>query len=367
MKGEGMIRTAADLESVCDSARDEGILSLDTEFVWRSTYRPQLGLVQVGTRSVCGAVDCLAGFSPASLGAALADPSIVKILHDARQDLTHLRHYTGGTPVNVFDTQLAAAFAGFQGGIGLQKLLFEAIDVGLPKTETLTDWMRRPLSDAQVKYALDDVRYLPALRDELLRRCDASGTRAWLEEDLKKYDDPSRYADYDPDEVWKRVKTGRRRIDGRGYAVLRAVAALREELAQKWNVPRNWAGDDESLAEMAEKGKVGHFAHRLRGGMADVARAKYEKAVESALALPEDELPENPRPHYIREVLEASDEAIAWLRAKADAIHVDAGVIASRATVTAFVDNVEDETNPLAHGWRAEVVGREIATRFGVE
>ncbi|MCR5415153.1 MAG: hypothetical protein K6F50_10570 [Kiritimatiellae bacterium] len=364
---DGMIRTAADLAAICAKAKEEGLLSLDTEFVWRSTYRPQLGLVQAGTRGSAAAIDCLAGFAPSALGEILADASVVKILHDARQDLTHLRHYTGAYPVNVFDTQLAAAFAGFPGGIGLQKLLFDAIGVGLPKTETLTDWMRRPLTAAQIEYALDDVRYLPALMDELLKRCDAAGTRAWLEEDLAKYDDPSLYADACPQEAWKRIKTGRAKLDSRAFAVLRSVAALREELAREWNIPRTWAGDDPSLVRMALEKRVSHLAHRLRGSLGDVARAKYSKSIASAMALPEEECPSNPRPHYIREVQEAADEALAWLRAKADAIRIDPGLIASRATVTAFVDDAEDETNPLASGWRAEVAGREMASRFAVE
>ncbi len=361
-----LVRTTAELAAACAQAKTEGILCVDTEFVWRRTYRPQLGIVQIGTTQACCALDCTSGMDVSVLGETLAEGSIVKILHDARQDLTHLHHYTGRTPVNVFDTQLAAAFAGFPGGIGLQKLLLEAIDVGLPKTETCTDWLQRPLSPAQIEYALDDVRYLPALRDELLRRCDALGTRAWLEEDLLKYDDPALYQDYDPEEVWKRVKTGRVRLEGVGFAILKAVAALREELAQSWNLPRNWLGDDPSLVAMAANGRVGHLVHRLKGGPANVARAKYEKAIEAARRTPEEEWPENPRRHYIREVVEAADEAISWLRARAEALHVDPGVIASRATVTAFVDDVEDETNPLANGWRAEVVGREMASRFGV-
>ena len=362
-----LIRTTAELESVCAQARTEGLLSVDTEFVWRRTYRPQLGIVQLGTREKCQAVDVTSGLSPASLGDVLADSSVVKILHDARQDLTHLRHYTGRTPANVFDTQLAAAFAGFPAGIGLQKLLLEAIDVGLPKTETCTDWLQRPLSPAQVQYALDDVRYLPALRDELLARCESFGTRAWLEEDLLTYDDASLYDDYDREQVWKRVKTGRVRLEGVGFAVLRAVAALREEMAQGWNLPRNWLGDDESLVAMASLGRVGRLVHRLKGGQADVARAKYAKAVAAALALPEAEWPENPRRRYISEVLDAADKALDWLRGRAEELHVDATVIANRATVTAFVDDVEDETSPLASGWRADAVGRDMASLFGVD
>ncbi|MGN0843372.1 MAG: ribonuclease D [Kiritimatiellia bacterium] len=362
-----LIRTAPELESACAMCKAEGLLSLDTEFVWKSTYRPQLGLVQFGCRGGVWALDCLKGTDVTALKNLIEDPSVVKILHDARQDLQHLLHYTGALPQNVFDTQCAAAFAGFSAGIGLQRLLFEAIDVGLPKSETCTDWIQRPLSEAQVAYALDDVRYLPTLRDALLKRAQELGTATWLTEELKKYDNPLIYADYDPDEVWKRIKTGRIRLDSRGFAILRAVAAFREEKAQEWNLPKNWLGDDESLAEMANLGRVVHLRHRLKGGQADVMRVLFQKAIDAALKTPKEEWPDNPRPHYIREVQEAAAHAVEWLREKSETIHVDAAVIANRATVTAYVDNVDDFHNPLANGWRYEVVGREMAELFGVE
>lgn len=362
-----LIRTTPALEEACAASRGEGILSLDTEFVWTSTYRPRLGLVQFGCRAGVWALDCQAGLHPDALGALVADPACVKILHDCRQDLVHLRHYAGTSPKNVFDTQLAAAFAGFRAGIGLQSLLFDAIGVGLPKTETLTDWTRRPLSDAQIEYALDDVRYLPDLRDELIRRSESLGTRAWMEEEMARFDDPGAFADYDADSVWKRIKTGRARLDSRGFAILRAVAAVREELAQRMNVPRGWLGDDPSLVQIAVERRVGRFRHRLNGPQGEVARRGYEAALAEALALPEDECPENPRPRYIQEVVEASDEAYAWMCAHAESLHVDPAVVASRATVTAFVDNVEDDGNPLACGWRREAFGSEMATRFGVD
>ena len=364
---DAILRTTPALESACAAAMAEGLAALDTEFVWQSTYRPRLGLVQLGCRAGCWALDCQAGLHPDALGSLIADASCVKILHDARQDLTHLRHYAGTVPGNVFDTQLAAAFAGFPAGIGLQKLLFDAIGVGLAKTETRTDWTRRPLSEAQVSYALDDVRYLPDLRDELLRRADAFGTRAWLEEEMAKYGDAALYDDYDAENVWKRVKLGRSRLDRRGFAVLRAVAAAREEMAREFNVPRGWLGDDASLAEMAQERRVGRFRHRLRDPQRDAARRGYEAALAAAMALPDDECPENPRPRYIQEVLDAADEAMAWLAARADALHVDPAVVASRAAVTAFIDNVEDGSNPLASGWRRDVFGAEMASRFGVD
>ena len=362
-----LIVTTAALEAACEAARSGGYLSLDTEFVWRQTYLPQLGIVQLGAGGECRAVDCAKGLDQSPLGAAVADECIVKILHDARQDLALVKRYTGASPKNVFDTQLAAAFAGFPSGIGLQKLLFEALDIGLAKTETCTDWTRRPLSEAQIRYALDDVRHLAALREELLRRADGLGTRAWLEEEMTRYNDVALYDECVPSEMWRRVKLRRAKLDRRGFAVLRAAAELREKLAMEWNQPRAWLGTDESLVEMAERGRVGRLVHRLGGGRAAQLRALYEEAVAAALETPEDECPEDPRVHYISEVLDAAEKAVDWLAKRSAELHVDHAAIANRATVTAFVDNVADESNPLACGWRWEAVGREMAERFGVD
>lgn len=362
-----LITTTAALEAVCEDARVGGTLALDTEFVCGRTYRPQLGLVQLGTVGGCGAVDCTKGFDQTCLGEVLEDSGVVKILHDARQDLALLHHYTGANAANVFDTQIAAPFVGFRSRIGLQALLYEVLDIGLPKTETCTDWLRRPLTDAQVRYALDDVRHLAALREELLKRAEEYGTRAWLEEDMARYNEEAQYDEFVPGEMWRRVKLRRARLDGRGFAVLRAVATLREELAMEWNLPRMWLGTDESLVEMAERGKVGRLVHRLGGGRAAQLSAQYAEAVECALKTPEEEWPEISHVHYLPEVEEAADAAMEWLATRSEELHVDMGAIATRATVTAFVDNIDDETNPLATGWRWEAVGREMAERFGVE
>ena len=249
---EGLIRNTPDLKEACDALVAGGVAALDTEFVWRASFRPHLAIVQMaGADGVCRALDCQLGTDPAPFAGVLSNPSVVKILHAAHQDLELLYHYTAASPVNVFDTQLAAGFCGHPANLGLQKLLYEVLDVGLPKTETCTDWSQRPLTDAQVRYALDDVRYLVALRAALLAQCDTYGTRAWLEEDLLKYEDPAAYGEMDPDEAWKRVKGASRHLRPQGLAGLRALASVRERRAREWNLPRAWLGEDGSLVDLA--------------------------------------------------------------------------------------------------------------------
>jgi len=367
-----LIRNTRELGEACEKAAATGVLALDTEFIWRRTYRPHLCVLQfAGADGESFAIDCLAGLDTSPLARIVEDPAVVKVLHAAQQDLEHIRHFTGALPKNVFDTQVAAAFAGFRANAGLQKLLFDAINVGLPKTETLTDWMQRPLTSEQVEYALDDVRFLGRLRADLLRRADELGTRAWLDEEMSGLDDPSRYDDPDPRDAWLRVKTGHVSLDRRGFAALRELAAVRERKALEWNLPRTWLSEDLSLANLANfNGPVGRvrFRHRLPNNwMRDALALEYASAIEKAAALDESEYPLNPHPHYISEVKEAADKALEWMKGKAEEIRVDAPAIANRATVIAFVDNVDDDSNPLATGWRFEAVGREMAERFGVD
>lgn len=367
MAAPSLIRTTAALNEALAHAREEGVLALDTEFVWTRTYRPQLALVQFASRTEAWALDCLTGVDTAALAKALEDETLVKILHDARQDLSHLHHYTGATARNVFDTQLAAAFAGYPAGLGLQKLLMEELMIGLAKTETCSNWMQRPLTESQIAYALDDVRYLAALREALLAKTDSAQTRAWLEQDLTRFEEASSYDEADLETLWRRIKWGRVVLDGLGCATLRAVVETREELARQWNLPRTWLGDDASLVSMAKVGKVTRLNPRLTHGQLDTLMVRYEASIRSAQALPESAWPDSPHPKYISEVLVAAREAAAWLDARAEALGVAPSVIANRATVTAFVDDVTNESNPLATGWRFEVIGREMAERFGVD
>lgn len=367
-----LIRTTPELTETCTALKTGGVAALDTEFVWSRTYRPRLGIVQMADAAgVCKALDCMTGTDSTPFADVLADSSVVKILHDAHQDLDLIHHYTGACPRNVFDTQLAAGFCDFTSSLGLQKLLMEVLDIGLPKTETLTDWCQRPLTDAQIRYALDDVRYLADLRTALLAKCDACGTRAWLEAELKTYENPAGYGDVDPQEVWKKIKSGASRLDRAALALLRALAAVREQRARELNLPRAWLGDDASLVELAAHGPVAaplvRFRHRLKSiGQRDALAADYAAAMASASALPDELWPDLIHPHYIPEVLHAADEALAFLRKRGAEIHVDPVLIANRATLTAFVDNPDAFGNPLSEGWRHEVAGREIAERFYV-
>ena len=148
-----------------------------------------------------------------------------------------------------------------------------------------------------MRYALDDVRYLVALRQALLAQCDSFGTRAWLEEDLLKFESSEAYGEMEPDEAWKRVKNASRYLRPFGLAGLRAVASVRETRAREWNLPRAWLGEDGSLIALAERLQRGEktfpnvrFRHRLKNNaQRDHLAADYAAALTEALRLPEEE------------------------------------------------------------------------------
>ncbi|MDA0712136.1 MAG: ribonuclease D, partial [bacterium] len=176
-----MISTEAGLKDVVRQARQSDCVALDTEFVWEDTYYPRLGIIQIGwSETNCFLIDAVAISDLSALGDLLTDAQTVKILHDAQQDLWILRHATGVTPCRIFDTRSAAGFSGMSSTLSLSNLLRACLNVQLAKTETRTDWLQRPLSDDQLDYALDDIRYLPALYHHLEALALELGRGEWL-------------------------------------------------------------------------------------------------------------------------------------------------------------------------------------------
>src|SRR3954469_4863071 len=161
-------------------------VGLDTEFVRERTWWPQLALVQLALDDRVLLVDPLVPGMCEALAPLLADSAVLKVMHSASEDLVALKHACGVVPAPLFDTQIAAALAGIGAGVGYQRLVQDTLGVALPKGETRSDWLRRPLSPSQLEYAADDVRHLFALHDALDGRLSALDRRAWLDEDCAR-------------------------------------------------------------------------------------------------------------------------------------------------------------------------------------
>ena len=189
-----MITSTREFNILIERACTTDCVGLDTEFIWERTYYPKLGLIQLAlSDEECFLIDPLAIRDLTPLGRLLNNSAVVKILHDAPQDLMILNRVSGVVPQNVFDTRVAAGFSGLSSTISLADLINILLEIDLPKTETRTNWLNRPLNSSQVDYALDDVRYLRALRVLLLARIIVPEIRKWLGQEMKLLSLPEAY------------------------------------------------------------------------------------------------------------------------------------------------------------------------------
>jgi len=248
-----MITNQEDLQALIHKARTVDAVALDTEFFWERTYYPKLGLIQLAlSNDECFLIDPCALSDLSPLGELLGDPTVVKIFHDAPQDLSILYQATGVLPKTIFDTRLAAGFAGISSTISLGNLIKELLDLELPKTETRTNWLRRPLNQKQIEYALDDVRYLRAIRVLLLSRILTPQIKDWLHEELERFNAPDFYQPPADETRYLKIK-GAGNLNRQALASLQELASWREQEARKRNRPRGHIITDQALLYLATK------------------------------------------------------------------------------------------------------------------
>lgn len=370
-----MIQSTVVLQAVVEHATEQGYVALDTEFISGSTYFAKLGLVQIGlSRKESHLVDVLAIDDLSPLAELLENPQVVKLLHDAQQDLLLLRRATGGYPRNVFDTQVAAGFIGLRSTISLSGLVRSLLNIKLGKGETRSDWLRRPLSKSQRAYAEDDVRYLPEVYQRLLDQCEQRDRKTWCLDEMRRYDDAALYEEKDIRRVFEEVK-GQGKVTGQARAILREVAAWREEEARAQDRPRMRMIPDDVLIDLAQKqprsvrdiqprkGLNGHTIKRVGAALL--------QAVERGQAIPQSQWPRLPVKVPNDERLNIqTDFALAFIKGRGKQEGIDPGLIATRADVKACVR--ARGTRSLAEarlmqGWRAAFVGNDLVRILGGE
>lgn len=335
-------------------------LGVDTEFLRERTYRAELCLLQLGTEDWASCLDPL-GLDAAALAASrrlLADYSGETIMHAARQDLEVMAPLFDA-PARIFDTQIAAALCGLPAQIGYADLVRQLLDRQLDKGQTRTDWSRRPLSAAQLEYALADVRYLPPLRDALLTKLQALGREAWLREELTALTDPA-LLEVDPDKAWQRLR-GLEALDPDRQRLARLLAAWRERRAMSRNRPRGWILDDNVLRAMmfnpprtlAELRAVPD----MPPGVVDRTGAEVLQVIESA-TLPAT-LPPLPRRGRPDPAFEAQVRRLVEIvKATAQELQLAPEVLATRRDLEQLARGATDGA-PL-RGWRQVAVGARL-------
>ncbi|HAA35378.1 MAG TPA: ribonuclease D [Gammaproteobacteria bacterium] len=232
-------------------AKSASWLGVDTEFERVRTFFPRLCLLQMATSEQAVCIDPLAELDWDGVRALISEPQPVKIFHAARQDLEVLQQHFSVVPGAFFDTQIAAAFCGYGEQVGYARMVKEICDVTLSKAFTRTPWCRRPLSEAEVQYALDDVHYLGTLYHTLLAGLQDRGRETWLTEDCAALicEESLRKAEHAPIEKVMRACAGMDRVS---QSVALSLARWREDLARGVDRPREWLISTDTLIELAQ-------------------------------------------------------------------------------------------------------------------
>lgn len=355
------ISTYDELSAFCERAARFDAIAVDTEFLRERTYHPRLCLVQVATPDECAVIDVIAIDNLAPLAILMRDEGTVKVFHACSQDMEVLNYTLGALPAPIFDTQVAAAFLGERMQTSYNGMVHTFCGVTLPKSESLTDWSRRPLTPEQIEYALDDVRYLIKAYRVIMDRLDESGRVDWVLDEIRPLTDRSHYV-VDRRVAFKRVKRVNS-LTRRQLAVARELAAWREAKAEYANIPRKWLMSDEVLVALSKRPP--HDAsslRRVRGteqlSDADVATAL--SAIARGESCPADKYPFIARAHKPAspELESVIDLMYALIRLVGERSGVATAMIASRDDLVDYVDRPQD--SPLREGWRFELVGTMI-------
>jgi ribonuclease D len=358
LRGEAATRAFAEL------ARAEGRVALDTEFWWERTYAPVLCLLQAATRERIVLIDPQEGGLVGPIAELVVDPAVELVMHAPAADLLLFALRENARATNVFDTQVAAGFAGFGAGAGYERLVEAALGVRLQHNETFSDWRRRPLSETQLAYAADDVRYLLPLLDTLRGHLDRLGRAAWAADELHdRFGDPSRI-EPDPTRAWMKIAR-RGRLSPRQTAVLAEVAAWREREARRRDLPPGWLVKDPSLVEVARAQPTDSAAlRRVRGlGTLGPAEASLIEAVQVGKQVPPIEAAREPAPEIARRAAAISGLATVLLRVRSDDAGIASELVATRSELDEFARAAargDENDHQLASGWRAELVGDEL-------
>lgn len=353
-----LITDHADLGALAARLEGARAVALDTEFLRERTYRAELCLVQItdGESAVC--VDPVALGDVGALAPLAHARGTLKVMHASRQDIEVLMPAVGLVHP-VFDTQIAAALVGLPAQIGYAELVRRRLGIELEKAHTRADWSARPLAPELISYALDDVRYLLPLAEQLTAELERLGRSGWLAEELAALADPAAYQ-VEPEQAWLRLK-GMRGLDAARARLARELAAWRERRAIERNRPRGWILDDAALREivLAAPRSLGELAAMPGVPPGVVKHCGTEILARVRAADLPDELPTvNLRGRPDRAKAALLERLSAIHRAAAAELSLSPEVLATRRDLERLAEGRRD--GPLLVGWRRAALGERL-------
>ena len=363
-----LITTTADLAAACERMSRHTFVTVDTEFLRETTYYPLLCVAQIATSDEAVVIDALAqDLDLAPFFELMANEGVLKVFHAARQDIEIVWHQAKLVPRPIFDTQVAAMVLGYGDSISYDQLVQRITGDVIDKSNRFTDWSRRPLSAAQVSYAISDVTHLREVFLSLSADLQSRGRSEWVGEEMEVLTSPDTYR-ADPESAWERLKTRVRKP--RELGVLMEVAAWREREAQSRDVPRGRVLKDEAIGDIAMHApttteRLASLRSLPRGFERSKWGAEIIEAVKRGLARDPSELPRLDKPRQGINGSATVELLKVLLRMASEQHGVAAKVIATVEDLERIA--IDDRADvPALHGWRREMFGEQaIALKRG--
>lgn len=363
-----LITTTNDLAAVCSRMAQHPFVTVDTEFLRETTYYPLLCVAQMASSEEAVVIDALAtGINLDPFFALMANESVVKVFHAARQDIEIVWNMAETIPHPIVDTQVAAMVLGYGDSISYDQLVQRITGDTLDKSHRFTDWTRRPLSDAQIAYALSDVTHLRDVYLKLATDLEKRGRSNWVEAEMDVLTSPETYR-ADPERAWERLKSRVRKP--KELAVLIEVAAWREREAQNRDVPRGRVIKDEVIGDIAVQApttieRLGHLRSLPKGFERSRWGEQIIDAVKRGLDRDHKTLPRLERFRPAPNGAATVELLKVLLRMTAEQHGVAAKVIATVDDLDRIAA-ADDADVPAMKGWRRELFGEKaLALKHG--
>ncbi|MCP4766834.1 MAG: ribonuclease D [Gammaproteobacteria bacterium] len=349
------------LARYCAALSEASCCVIDTEFIRESTYYAELALIQVGSGDQFACIDPLAITDFKPFAELLVRPDLVKVFHSSSQDLEILYQKFAAVPSPVFDTQLAAAVLGYNHQISYADLVQQLCGVTLEKKHTRANWKRRPLSEDELDYAMDDVRYLLSIYEQLRDQLQVSRRSSWLERDLRDITDPEKYR-VNMEQLWKRLK-GVQKLKGEKLQIASDLCRWREQQAQRCNRPRRWILKDDTIIEIARhKPDSIESLSRIRELGDKTIQRNGDQLLSIVAQAQSVDAQHWPRPDKVESLskhqLALGDCLMALCRVFAEQNQIALATLVTRKDIDNLILN--QKSSRLTQGWRFTMAGEKL-------
>lgn len=363
------IASDAELENICQHWLQEPFLALDTEFIRTSTFYPIAGLFQVADSQHCYLIDPLLIKDWHAFKAVLTAPKVVKVFHACPEDLEVCRRLTGVLPSPLADTQLAAAYVGHGSNIGFQRLLETILGLHLPKEETRSNWLQRPLSDNQITYAVADVHFLYQIYPKLIAQLKELGREHWLEEDCQKLLKQSDKAEQ-PEHYFSRFKQ-MWKLKPQQLYLLKELSLWREHQARSENVPRNNIIPSDALWNMAYY-KANSQEQMIKSGVKPYLAKKYSSElipfINQLLTAEKNLWPSPVSKPFSISASKCFKQLKKTIKTEAEALNIPAELLAGKKSLELMLRDALDKNEYILaeglRGWREDAIGHKLLTQL---